>query len=638
MRTKKLAILALSLGMVFSMSSVSCGGKSESDANSGSSTESSLPEEVQGETLADENAWVQAITSTLEKTNASVLGTARMEERANEYYRIESGTTRASVADGKVYQSSTGTTSFHYPDEETGEICTGEEAFSNERYISFVDGTAIEWLRFNAGEWDCLPYHAPEEAFTATLNGLLNNMDVYLSYIVEQYAAFQNADGTYVYQLTTEEMVASCELKFVDGLLYSYVSEYTDTYIGDGVTITETSYINLVISYDNATVGELPPMTWDGSEGGEGESGGGEKPSKPEVVVCKHEYEDGFCMHCGEEALTDGLLFWTASDGNAYVQGYTGTDERVVIPSSYEGNPVKGILESALSGQTLITEVVISNGVERIDTQAFYNCQNLTQVVLPDSITSIGLKAFYYTNVQTNTKDELSYLGNDDNPYVFCLGTIYNNITSVTIADDCKVIGYNAFDNCTALTEVVIPNGVVSIGSYAFAGCTGLEQITIPDSVKSMDYKAFEECRLKEVYITDIAAWMNLTFGSYDANPVYKAKLYVNNELLKVLEVPKSIQTIADYAFYGCASLEKVVISDTVTTIGKDAFGGCSNITEVVIANSVTSIGDYAFASCSALEKITFNGKVAQWNEIIKGKYWKGSIKEVVCTDETITL
>ncbi|MBR2374966.1 MAG: hypothetical protein IKA88_01625, partial [Clostridia bacterium] len=141
MRTKKLAILALSLGMVFSMSSVSCGGKSESDANSGSSTESSLPEEVQGETLADENAWVQAITSTLEKTNASVLGTARMEERANEYYRIESGTTRASVADGKVYQSSTGTTSFHYPDEETGEICTGEEAFSNERYISFVDGT-----------------------------------------------------------------------------------------------------------------------------------------------------------------------------------------------------------------------------------------------------------------------------------------------------------------------------------------------------------------------------------------------------------------------------------------------------------------------------------------------------------------
>ena len=33
-------------------------------------------------------------------------------------------------------------------------------------------------------------------------------------------------------------------------------------------------------------------------------------------------------------------------------------------------------------------------------------------------------------------------------------------------------IGFEAFQECTSLTEIAIPDGVTSIGSNAFSGCT----------------------------------------------------------------------------------------------------------------------------------------------------------------------
>ena len=257
------------------------------------------------------------------------------------------------------------------------------------------------------------------------------------------------------------------------------------------------------------------------------------------------------------------------------------------------------------------------------------------------------------------------------------------NLTSVTIPNSVTSIGYSAFNSCTNLTSVTIGNSVTSIGEYAFYKCTSLTSITIPNSVTSIGNEAFSDCtNLTGVYITDLAAWCKISFSSYQSNPLYYAdNLYLNGDLVKNLVIPDSVTsirysafysctnltsiTIPDsvtsigwYAFYGCTSLTSVTIPNSVTSIGDytfcectsltsvnipngvtsirySAFSGCTSLTSVIIPDSVTSIGEYAFRGCTSLTNITFQGTMAQWNQISKGSYWNYNTGNytVHCTD-----
>ena len=65
------------------------------------------------------------------------------------------------------------------------------------------------------------------------------------------------------------------------------------------------------------------------------------------------------------------------------------------------------------------------------------------------------------------------------------------------------------------------------------------------------------------------------------------------------IEIPNSVISIEDNAFYGCSSLKSIEIQNSVKSIGAGAFNGCSKLTGIDIPNSVESIGAGAFSGCN---------------------------------------
>lgn len=206
-------------------------------------------------------------------------------------------------------------------------------------------------------------------------------------------------------------------------------------------------------------------------------------------------------------------------------------------------------------GDEDITDVVIPDGVTKIGASAFKDCSGLINVTIPDSVTYIGWRAF----------------GNCD------------GITSITIPDSVKTIGNEAFWGCAGLTSVTIGNSVTSIGDWAFYYCGSLTSITIGNSITTIGSDAFRGCSdLTDVYITDLAAWCNITFKTEKANPLYYAHdLYLKGELVTDLVIPQGVTEIKEYAFYDGRDFTSVTIPNSVTTIGHSAFGYCTGLTKI---------------------------------------------------------
>ncbi len=156
--------------------------------------------------------------------------------------------------------------------------------------------------------------------------------------------------------------------------------------------------------------------------------------------------------------------------------------------------------DSAFYMNSILTTVVIPEGVTRLGSNAFSRCGNLEKVTVPASVTDIGnpgVGAF-------NKCEKLKTAGPIGGGYDFEFGwteAIPDNglrslsgLTSVVLPASITAIGENAFQGCGALAEVTIPNGVTVIGEQAFWNCASLTEITIPASVTNIYVSAFRDC------------------------------------------------------------------------------------------------------------------------------------------------
>lgn len=196
---------------------------------------------------------------------------------------------------------------------------------------------------------------------------------------------------------------------------------------------------------------------------------------------------------------------------------------------------------------------------------------------------------------------------------------------TVSIPATVTIIGAGAFIDNKELTGVTIPDGVETIEAGAFTRCTALKSVTIPDSVKTLGKSVFSECgSLNSVTVgkglTNIGSGVfsdctSLKTATVNAeNTVFTCEdgvLYKKGKTIvcqmfpgrngKHYEMPATVTSIMEYAFWGCDNLKDVNLSNNLKEIPAYAFSSCSGLEKVVIPYSVRNIQMKAFENCSNL-------------------------------------
>lgn len=240
---------------------------------------------------------------------------------------------------------------------------------------------------------------------------------------------------------------------------------------------------------------------------------------------------------------------------------------------------------------SLVKDMQVPDGVTSVGGHAFRGCTSLTRVRIPRGVSEIAPGAFAdcgnlvrfeveESNRRYKSVDGL-LLTNDGRTLVAVPG----GLERVEIPASVVSIGDWAFAGCGKLTKLTIPNGVTSIGYWTFKRCKSLASIAIPPSMVKIAHGAFWGCdNLADVYITDIAAWCRMSVSKHSHPLDHAGRLYLDGEQVKDLIIPKDVENIGSYAFYGCSSLLSVIIPRKVERIGVGAFAKCSNLAEFRVA------------------------------------------------------
>lgn len=171
-------------------------------------------------------------------------------------------------------------------------------------------------------------------------------------------------------------------------------------------------------------------------------------------------------------AKWSGSFEFTAIDGGYNIAQGTVTDTDIVIPSTYNDQPVIAIAPNGFSFNYDILSVVIPDSVISIANYAFYEAGNLTTVTMSANLKSIGVGAFSE-----------------------CV-----SLTSITLPDTLEILKNEAFFNCESLTSISIPSKVKIIEIQAFDGA-GLESLIINEGVEEILDNAFNYCSLQNIII-----------------------------------------------------------------------------------------------------------------------------------------
>ena len=368
------------------------------------------------------------------------------------------------------------------------------------------------------------------------------------------------------------------------------------------------------------------------------------------------------------------------SGGDYYYQDYYGTkyytsDDELGVGFFSKCSGLKAITlpgylksvgESAFQECSSLETLNLPSGITSIGNYAFLECENLTSVTLPSGLISIGDRAFMscisitsldlpsslttagemalagcsnltsltlhsgLTNIKGNNllggnmpyyhnlKDVRYIIDSDLETYLQSNHPIINDIRC----------GIKYYLNDQEITTLEIPSEITSIGDGVFLSSNSLTNLTLSSKITSAGKYAFNNCsNLKDIryYIyDDLATYIQKGHPAFYVN--CGIKYYWNNQEITTLEIPTSVTSIGNHAFYGCNGLTSVEFPSNLSSIGDWAFSNCSGLTSVDLPSSITKMGECVFYYCKNLSSVKLPSEITA---ISNGAFGYSSLKDI---------
>ena len=304
------------------------------------------------------------------------------------------------------------------------------------------------------------------------------------------------------------------------------------------------------------------------------------------------------CDKLTEEAIDDILDKDKLGDFSAELNVDEGRP--TISIESYSGKSEKVVVPASIGGIP----------VTAIEGMAFSGFKNIEHVILPEGLTSIGWDAFEDCTALTSIDLPESLTSIEFGAFKEC-----KQLANINWPQNLASIDFEAFKNCEQLTNIILPQNLTSIGGSAFEGCTALASISLPEKLTSIEYDAFKNCAqltninlpkgLVDIAGSSFAGCSKLTeFTVDESNPVFT----VADGVL----FDKAMTTLI---LYPPGKKGEYTIPDGVISVDSNAFDGCGEFTRIHIPQSLIGNG-YSLCSCSALTDITVSEHNPEYSSI----------------------
>ncbi|MDD3946627.1 MAG: leucine-rich repeat protein, partial [Clostridia bacterium] len=316
---------------------------------------------------------------------------------------------------------------------------------------------------------------------------------------------------------------------------------------------------------------------------------------------------------------------YVAVSGGYRLDTFSGasTDKNIVIPSTYNGQPVVAIKNGLFKEKPYIESIhipaTIINIGEYIYPTTFEKMPALKSITVEEGND-------YYMSHNDGTGQSVLYSHENGTPITLLCYPQKKTANNYQVVNGTRYIGMLTVYNNDYLTGVSLPNTIIGIGNYAFDNCSNLNSVNIPVSTEGVGYRCFSNTNLSSSGTIISATKAEFGKDAFLNTPIYSAA--GNNNIYYEDGWAVGIK--------GTLSGSSVTIAANTKGIAGGLFSGNSTITTVSLPNTITTIPAYTFAECTNLSTIniptslTYLGWAAfQRTKVSSLNFGNTSIKEI---------
>ncbi|MBR3763716.1 MAG: leucine-rich repeat protein [Clostridia bacterium] len=215
----------------------------------------------------------------------------------------------------------------------------------------------------------------------------------------------------------------------------------------------------------------------------------------------------------------------------------------IVVPDTLGGLPVVGVAGFAFYDPSSDVQwppegacIRLPEGMQFLESGAFYSCWSVRQVQLPASLESVGENAFWYFGGDIVVAER--------NPRFTCengflidtrTGTLLYTAASAPdgMIPPVKRIGARALDNQLLPADLVLPEGIEELAGHAFYD-TKVRTVTLPQSLRMIETSAFESMTVTSGRIVVPAGVEVVEYGAFDMHTPMKAEVVILGENTRI--------------------------------------------------------------------------------------------------------